>query len=74
MKAGGKPSNTWLTFDRLHDIISQKIVLFITTAVRTSFLHNIYVFSLLVTIYVPSAVFIVNQQGKSKLDLRFSQW
>jgi hypothetical protein len=63
VKAGGKPSNTRLTFNRLHGVISQKIVLFITTAARTSFLQNIYVFSVLVN----SAVLIVNQQGKSKL-------
>jgi hypothetical protein len=30
------PPKSWLTFNRLHGVISQKIVLFITTAVRTS--------------------------------------
>jgi hypothetical protein len=40
VKAGGKqssvPPKRQLTLNRLHDVISQKMILFITTGVRTS--------------------------------------
>jgi hypothetical protein len=35
-EAGGKPPKRWLTLDGLHGVISQKIILIITTAVKAS--------------------------------------
>jgi hypothetical protein len=45
------PSKRRLTYSRLHDVISQKTVLFITTAVRTSNPTSAFILLLLLLLY-----------------------